>query len=249
MFYIDLDELNQIESVSRLLRVNRSGFLSFYESDYFATNTASRLKERVLVYLKTMGIDADGFRIRLLTNVRSLGYIFNPVSFYFCFAKDGLPCFVVAEVGNTFRESKLFLIRAQNVDGSYMFIDRQAKDFYVSPFSDLDRDFEFTLSVPDESLALRIGTFCGRSVEMSGQVSGLRLPLNSINLWKMAITFPLMSWQVILLIHLQALLLWAKGVPFFSKQRTPERQTGVLNPYKGTAIKYEERGYQGGTLP
>ena len=87
-------------------------------------------------------------RIMLLTFPRAMGYVFNPVSFFFCFRKTGEAVCAVAEVGNTFREMKRFLLPEPAANRPNFFELTAAKHFYVSPFSDLDVKFNFRLRVP-----------------------------------------------------------------------------------------------------
>ena len=90
--------------------------------------------------------------MRLLTLPRILGYIFNPISIYFCSDAQDTPLCAIAEVGNTYRESKLFLLprqaRTAAVAGAARFKLRVPKQYYVSPFSSLDICFDFDLRLP-----------------------------------------------------------------------------------------------------
>src|SRR5579863_6579215 len=115
MLYADLDELDTIHRRTRLLSLERANLYSFRDADYFPTGAAGALKSRVGAFLRERGIDfAAASRVRLLTLPRILGYIFNPISIYFCSdAQDTALC-AIAEVGNTYRESKLFLLPRQS---------------------------------------------------------------------------------------------------------------------------------------
>jgi len=114
MLYADLDELDAIDRGSRLLSRERGNLYSFRDADYFPTGAPGDLKCRVGAWLLERGVDiGSGGRIRLLTLPRILGYIFNPISIYFCSDAADAPLCAIAEVGNTFRESKLFLLPIQ----------------------------------------------------------------------------------------------------------------------------------------
>lgn len=127
---LDLDELPAIAKRLRLLRIDHPGLLSFRQADYLPTHTplhnpsaasptsgaplpapSSSLKTRVLAHLATHGIaPGPGARVLLLTLPRVLGYQFNPVSFYFVSTPEGRPVAALAEVTNTFRETKLYVL-------------------------------------------------------------------------------------------------------------------------------------------
>src|ERR1700679_1550881 len=103
MFFLDLDELDSVPRKTFLFSRNRRNFYAFRDADHLPSGGGS-LKENVTAYLASNGIGlARDARIMLLTLPRVLGYIFNPVSFYFCFDAAGEPICAVAEVGNTFR--------------------------------------------------------------------------------------------------------------------------------------------------
>ena len=101
-----------------------------------------------------------------------LGYIFNPVSFYFCFDADGAPLCAVVEVGNTFREKKLFLLREPAGENLFRLV--APKHFYVSPFSDLDLHFDFKLRVPGETLEIHIDDRAGDETLLLSALTGRR---------------------------------------------------------------------------
>src|SRR5580704_7186514 len=114
MFYVDLDELTLLNRKLKLFSVNGFNWFNFRDRDHtrFPTNetTKKSVKQSILEYLKTSNIDMDEGRIMLLTNVATLGYSFNPISFYLCFDASENPVCSVAEVCNTHGEMKLYLL-------------------------------------------------------------------------------------------------------------------------------------------
>ena len=109
MFYLNLNELETLDRRLRLFSVNRFNWFNFRFRDHLRTNgeESPGLKQRVLSYLGERGIELQGGKIMLLTNVTTLGYTFNPISFYLCFDERGQPICSVAEVCNTYGEMKL----------------------------------------------------------------------------------------------------------------------------------------------
>lgn len=229
MFYFELDELASQRIKSRLISVNRLNLFSFIERDYLPGehNQPSSLKERAKSALSRLGVKREIKRIELLTNIRILGYVFNPVSFYFCFAEaDELLC-CLCEVGNTFGEKKLFLVEA---DSFGLLRDRQKKFFYVSPFTDLDQDFELNISVPQELMHIRIDTMDGDTAIVKASLTGKQTALTDANLIKLLFRYSWATVGITALIHFHALLLWLKKVPFHKKEECSDKQLGILNP-------------------
>ena len=186
----------------------------------------------MIEWLARNGINFDPRgRIRLLTLPRVLGYVFNPISVYFCFDPAGIPVCAVAEVGNTFGEMKLYLLGPDVLGKDQVFRRITVKNFYVSPFSALDLRFEFKLGVPGEKLALWVDDWDGAEKTLVTSLTGRRAPLSNRRLLWLTVKCPLVTLKVISLIHWHALLLWLKRVPFRRKAANPSLQTDVLRPH------------------
>ncbi len=226
MFYLDLDELENNSKKLKLFGYGRKGLYSIHDDDYLPGYTGS-LKERARKYLATQGVDLGSGKIMLLSNLRIFGYVFNPVSFYFCFDTSGAAQVVIAEVGNTFLEHKPYLIH-KSQDGSFK--SRQSKEFYVSPFSNLDFEFSFNIEQPQSELKVCIDEFDGEQPIICTSLSGKQIELSDSNLIKLTFKYPLVTLRVITLIHFHALILFLKGLPFRQKEDDLEKQRGVLNP-------------------
>lgn len=213
---LDLDELGPVNRL-RLLSVNERNLFSFWERDYLPTGSGGTLKERVAAYAAERGVRVS--RILLLTLPRILDYAFNPVSFYFCFGPEGRPACAIAEVTNTFREIKPYFLGPEGFASGPdpAFRARLPKSFYVSPFSDVDIHFDFTLPVPAGALALRIDDFAAGERTLASGLTGRRRELTDSRLFAYFWRYPLLTARVTGLIHWHALRLWLKKIPWYPK--------------------------------
>ena len=260
LFALDLDELEILQSKLRLFSLNRRNLFSFREADFLPTDGPAHnalgaakpvaapaeprsLKARVVAFLAGQGgIDLNGGRVLLVTLPRVAGYLFNPVSFYFCYDRDGQPVASIAEVTNTFKEMKPFLLgpatRAASGRGA-TFSLRLPKYFYVSPFTDMDVAFDFSLHVPDEKLAVQIDDYDAGQRTLTSVLTGTRQPLTDRRLAWYSLKYPFITLQIISLIHWHALKLYLKKVPWFAKAARPEAQRDLYRPHISIANQPE----------
>ena len=250
MFALDLDELDGLHRGLRLFSVNRRNLYSFREGDFlpaddrpaYPKTPATTLKARVVAHLAERGIDLTGGRVMLVTLPRVAGYLFNPVSFYFCQDRHGQPVAALAEVTNTFREMKPFLLGPDTRQGGAFHL-RTPKYFYVSPFTDVDVAFDFTLRDPGEKLSVQIDDYDAGQRTLTSTLSGRCQPLTDRALAWNTLKYPLLTLRIIGLIHWHALRLWLKGVPWFAKaaraadQRDLRRPHHSLNPIPAPVSK------------
>ena len=236
MFYIDLDEIGSLSSRLLLLSRNRFNFFSFRDNEHLQLpvdnpDKSKSTKEHILDYLKQNGVDIVPAKIMLLTNLNILGYNFNPVSFYFCFDNNNEPVCAIAEVSNTFREMKPYILNAGHLTGDTFHLNTK-KYFYVSPFFNHDANFDFTLKVPADKLNVRIDTLNEEERVFISTLTGTKKPLTNLALLWYSIRFPFLTLRIIFLIHWQALLLWLKKLPFHKKAENKNLQQGVFRKYQ-----------------
>jgi uncharacterized protein len=192
---------------------------------------SASLKERVLGWLAERGIDLPGGRVELVTMPCIAGYHFNPVSFYFCFDAAGRPAAAIAEVTNTFREVKPYLLGPSAWrDGAFRL--RVPKHFYVSPYSDVDVAFDFTLRPPGERLSIQIDDTTNGERTLRSTLAGPSRPLTGGALAWCTLKYPLLTLAVMTLIHVHALALYLKKVPWFSKANRPADQRDLHRPHR-----------------
>ncbi len=234
LFYLalDLDEIDQVASQVWGFSRNRWNIYEFRDRDHLTLpdKADGSVKEHVLAWISQQGLDLPSdTRITFVTLPRVLGYIFNPVSFYFCEDQAGATQCVVVQVGNTFREMKPYLIREPERPGFFHLVT--PKHFYVSPFSELDLAFDFRVRVPDEQMEIHIDDRKGDALVLLSALIGKRREFTTGRLAWLTLKFPFVTLKVIFLIHWQAFRLWWKGLPFHKKADNQNLQKDVYNPY------------------
>ena len=244
MMLIDLDELPLLDTTLKTFGHNRPRLYSFRDTDHlqFPAGAATRipLRDSLTAWLAAEGVVVPPTaRIRILTLPRILGHIFNPVSFYFVHDASGHPITAVAEVQNTFGELKPYRVPLDSTatmtttaPGPEQFRRRVRKEFYVSPFSSLDLNFDFRLRTPGERLTVGVNDVDDAGgTHLISTLTGDRLPLTDASLLRMTARHPLMTMRVITLIHWHALRLWLKRLPWYRKADHRDLQTGVFRPH------------------
>ena len=219
-FYaLDLDELPELDRRLRLFGYNRRNVVTFRDDDHLGL--ADRpVKENLLAYLGRSGIELAGGRIVLVTNLRLLGYVFNPVSYFYCYGADGALAAIVAEVGNTFGERHPYLLTSENqVQNGSRRVYEHAKRMHVSPFFGMDQTYRFSFTEPGEQIHAGVGIIENGARPFWAELTGRRRPLTNASLARALTRYPLMSQQVIGLIHWQAVKLAMKRVPLHRKPR------------------------------
>jgi uncharacterized protein len=262
LFALDLDELDALHAKLRLFSRNRRNLYSFRDDDFLPTGERLHnatpaggqtqaagthgLKSRVVAHLAAGGIDLSGGRVLLVTLPRVLGYLFNPVSFYFCYDRTGEPVAALAEVTNTFKEMKPYRLGPETREpgraageqkpghegiGGATFRLRVPKHFYVSPFSDVDVAFDFTLRTPGDRLSVQIDDYVGTERTLTSSLAGPRQPLTDARLAWFTLKYPLLTLRIIGLIHWHALRLWLKKLPWFAKAARGADQRDLYRPH------------------
>jgi len=229
--YFCLLPLTAIEAVgSALFSVNRFNLFSFHFADHGARDGSPPLPW-IRDLLSRHHIVADG-EIYLQCFPRVLGFVFNPVSFWFCERRSGDLAAVLAEVSNTFGEHHHYLLAhadGRNIaDGEVLERD---KVFHVSPFMAVAGHYRFRFRAKAgraDAPAWRLATIDHADAAgdlLHTALSGRARPLASGPLLRAFLGYPLLTLAVVVRIHWQALRLWLKRVPFHSKPEPPLEET------------------------
>jgi uncharacterized protein len=231
IFFLDLflDELPWLHSELLGFAHNHFSLYSFYDRDHLPLGAAT-LRANLAEWLAHHGHTLEETdRVRFITLPRVMGYIFNPASFYFIYDSAGRVKHCMVQVTNTFLEIKAWYV--PSAEGNDTFHIRVPKEFYVSPFSALDAEFEFRIRVPGEQLEIHIDTLHQGQRTLLSWIKGHQQSLTSWRLLSLSVRYPLMTLGVILRIHWQAFRLWWKRLPFIRKAEQPHLQLGLYRPH------------------
>ena len=244
MMFIDLDELPDLFKGSWFWSARRASLAWFRRKDHFG-DPQKTLKSCVydLVENET-GSRPDG-PVRLLTHLRYFGHCFNPISLYYCYAADGETLeHVIAEVNNTpWGEQHCYVLSDHNlVDRKQHSLGfRHAKAFHVSPFMNLNMDYAWRIREPDEQLSVHIENLREDVRLFDATLSLQKRPITAANLRRVLASYPLMTIRVVMLIHLQAIKLWIKKIPFVPHPGRPAARPGESREHAINQSEYPLR--------
>ncbi|MBV8408443.1 MAG: DUF1365 domain-containing protein [Alphaproteobacteria bacterium] len=217
---LDLDRLELAEG--RWLGVDRGRLLSFRQADHGGRD-GSPLRPWLQAVLDRhdLGTVCNG-QVILMTLPRLLGYVFNPVSFWFCCDRSSALRAVLCEVNNTFGERHCYLV--QHDDGQAIAHDtwlEGRKAFHVSPFLPVDGRYRFRFRLEAERVHVDVNFYDEAGLVLATSVGGRREPLSDRAVLRRFVARPAMTLAVIARIHWQALLLWRKRVRFHARPKPP----------------------------
>ena len=218
MLYLDLAELPQAARPWPLLST-RPALLWFRRADH-SGDPARSLAEaiRALVH-ERLGFTPTG-TVRLLTHPRTFGLAFNPVSFFYCFAADGVTLeAIVAEINNTpWNQRHCYVFDARG--GALTF--EVPKVFHISPFLGMDLTHRFRFAVPGERLGVGVENLGPDGAGFTAGLAMERRPLTGRALLGALVTHPFMTLSVLAGIYGHALMLWLRRVPYHRHPDDPK---------------------------
>jgi uncharacterized protein len=200
---VDLDHLPQLPT--------GLGALARFEARDHLGAPSATIRANLDAYVATQGVDLHGGRVLMLANARTFGYVFNPLSVYWCYASSGELACVVAEVHNTYGQRHCYLLRTDDRGRA-----RTDKEFYVSPFYPVDGEYQMSLPEPTDELHLTITLHRGEGRPFVATVRGRRRAGSAVSrggLLRAAVRTPWATAVVAARIRLQGVRLWLRRVP------------------------------------
>ena len=211
---VDLDELQKLNSDVKIFSFNKFNLFSFYNKDH-GPRDGSSLKKWVLENLKKFNINENISNIKLLCYPRIFGYVFNPLSIFYCYDTERLRA-IFYEVKNTFNEQHTYIFKV--IDNEK--IEQKCKrKFYVSPFMNMKTYYNFKLLNPNEKLSVFIKQTDDKGAILTATQVGDKKEFSFKQLLINFFKYPLMTIKIITSIHFEAFLLWRKGAIYRGRNK------------------------------
>jgi len=227
-FYLlmDFDELDQMHRRLKWFSYNSFNIFSFYDRDH-GPGTNEPLRPWIEHYLNQSGIDLEGGKIQVLCLPRIFGYVFNPITVYYCYDKNGQMKAVLYEVSNTFGQRHSYLFTVDN-DSNNLYRHSCEKRFFVSPFIEVSGRYEFSIKQPTDDLYLHIRQADEDGPLLDAWINGKKSHISDRSLLLCLIRYPLLTLKVIGGIHWEALKIWVKGVRTVTRPSPPAEPVTIV---------------------
>ena len=228
---LDLDELEKLSVKSKLISYNGRTFYSINDKDH---GYGKGIKDWVYNELEEANLFDCSNKILMLCYPRILGYVFNPLTVFFCYKDNNKLGAIIYEVHNTFRERHCYVLP---VVGNHKNVITQTckKEFYVSPFIPDSCNYNFFVQAPGKNISVVIKDEDEDGLLLIAGFSGQKGQLNDRALLRTMVTYPLMTLKVILGIHIEAIKLFIKRAPYFPHKKYPKQGVhvkGTLKPLR-----------------
>jgi DUF1365 family protein len=224
---IDLDELEELNRTLRLFAHNRAGLFSMHDRDH-GDGTVD-LRRYLETQLAAAGIVTGSGPIRMLCYPRLLGFVFNPITVYFCHRHDGTVAAMIYQVDNTFGDRHSYLIPVP-VGAKGPVRQECAKMLHVSPFMSMEMTYRFRIAPPGASVAVAVEAADAEGPILEAMFAGHRVELTDRNLARAFLRYPLMTLKVIAGIHWEAFRLWRMGMRFNRRPLPPAYSLTIVAP-------------------
>ncbi|MEM9734112.1 MAG: DUF1365 domain-containing protein [Pseudomonadota bacterium] len=217
---MDVDRLEEEAARLRLFSLERFNLFSLHRHQH-GHRDGRTLSQFAWGQVARLGLTGEVERITMLFYPRLLGFAFNPLTVYFCLGKDGAPRAMIYEVRNTFGENVTYVLKAGDPHGR-AWTHGIDKSFYVSPFNEVEGDYTFHVTRPDEDMTVGVALKTDGAPLIRTHFRGHRHALTDGALVKAFFAYPLMTLKVVAAIHWEALKLWRKGLRLKTRPAPPD---------------------------
>ncbi|WP_320825057.1 DUF1365 domain-containing protein [Reinekea sp.] len=236
MLYLDLDELPGIAAKSRLISLERFNWLNFRRRDFFG-DPQQPLKAAVTEKIaQNSSIEASTiYRICMLTNLRTLGFLSNPVTFYYAFDQNDQLLAIMPEITNTpWRERFQYVLATapdhQAISPTYHSAKgsrfKLVKDFHISPFHPMNLNYDWRFAQPDRRKnTIHLESWQANTKIFDATLSLAPILIRPATIRHTLIRFPMMAVKISTGIYWHALKLWLKGVTFHPHPKNAKKET------------------------
>jgi|TARA_B100001093_G_scaffold507481_1_gene568104 DUF1365 family protein len=211
---LNLEKCNAFKRKS-FFSINKFNFLSFYSKDHGARKKDASLSIWVKNTINKKFKQSENLTVYLLSIPRFLGYVFNPISIYFCIDDKKKLKFVIYEVKNTHHEQHCYVFKINKKNTKKHTAN---KKLYVSPFLRSDMRYDFSLNSIFPFVDLKINA-SNKSMQLLTGLKAKEIPFSNTELLKVIFKNFFFSQKIMLLIHFQAIKIFKKGKKFFFKTK------------------------------
>lgn len=207
LMWLNLDEIELLNTSVKGFSSESWAPIRFKRQDYYG-DPSKPLKQCILEKMTELAGQEMQGDIYLLSQMRTFGFYFSPVNFYYLQQHDGTFSHLLAEVSNTpWNERHYYLVDLAKQEDS-------EKQFHVSPFNPMDMQYKWAISQPQDILQLSLS--CHKeSKHFVASLNLSKIEMNSKNLFNVVVSIPNMAIKTVFGIYWQALKLFLKGVPVY----------------------------------
>lgn len=215
---IDLDEAEALSARLNLFSFNRANLFSLREADH-GDASAAGLKRAIVKKVHAAVPEVAIERVLIFCFPRVLGYVFNPLTVFYCFSRDERLRAIVYEVNNTFGDRHHYVLPVAE-DADQPVAQSCSKKMYVSPFNAVEGEYEFHVSPPSEKLVVGVNLRVDGAPVLKAYLCANTQTLSDRSLIRAFFGMPAMTFKVVAGIHWEALLLWLKGLKTVKRPRS-----------------------------
>ncbi len=215
MVHLFIDEIKEVFKKNPFWSINRLNLSTFLRKDYHNPKEEDLSKAVRKTMSEQLGYPVTG-PVSVITHLRTFGYCFNPVTFYYCWdKKKNKPHSLMAEITNTpwhERYAKCFKLSEEEPDFS---IHKFIKEFHVSPFIGMGIDYDWRFQGPGKKFKVDMILKQKNELFFTAHLNLLRKPISTLNMYWALIRFPFLTFRITFGIYWHALLLKLKGCKFY----------------------------------